>query len=156
MSSFRLSKNARLYFGNIEENSTTGDFDSVWDQYYLSAMVGIKARRRIPKEEEPNKSREFLGEVIEEYNDKRYEIYSAMIVAEIEREAIPWDEKDEIRQLMLKILESTSHTNLTDYGSTILNCYAEHGYKILESKIPEPGELDEFLEQYHNVIESVD
>lgn len=156
MSSFRLSKNARTYFQNIEERSTTGDFDRVWDQYYLSVMAGIKARRRIPTDDEPNQSQEFVGEVIDEYTDQRYEIYSAMIVAEIEREAIPWDEKEEIRQLMLDILDSTSHTNLTDYGSTVLNCYAEHGYKIIESKIPEPGELDEFLEQYHNVLEDLD
>jgi regulator of sigma D len=156
MSSFRLSQNARNYFQNIEEKSTTGEFDRVWDQYYLSAMAGIKARHRVPTEDEPNQSQEFVSEVIDEYSDQRYEIYSAMIVAEIEREAIPWNEKEEIRQLMLDILDSTSHTNLTDYGSTVLNCYAEHGFKIIESEMPEPGELDEFLGAYHQILSDLD
>jgi len=154
--SFRLSSEARKYFHDIEERSTTGQFDSVWDQYYLAAMAGINARQRVPVEDEPPQEQEFVTDVIEDYSDQRYELYSAMIVAEVEREAIPWTEKQEIRDLMLDILDSTSHTNLTDYGATVLNCYAEQGYRLIWSQIAALPELDEFLESYHtDVIQGV-
>lgn len=155
MSSFRLSKEARTYYRDIRDRSTTGAFDSVWDEYYLSAMVGIKARRRVPTDDQPPQEREFVTDVIEDYSDQRYELYSAMIVAEIEREGIPWTEEDEIRTLMLEILDSTSHTNLTDYGARVLNCYAEQGFKIIQNKTPEALELDEFLESYQDVLAEV-
>ena len=155
MSSFRLSQEARNYYREIKDRSTTGEFDSVWDEYYLSAMAGIKARRRVPTDEQPSQEREFVTEVIEDYNDHRYELYSAMIVAEVDREGIPWTEEDEIRGLMLDILDSTSHTNLTDYGSKVLNCYAEQGFKLVQNQIPEAPELDEFLESYHDVLTSL-
>jgi hypothetical protein len=154
--SFRLSSEARKYFHDIEERSTTGAFDWIWDQYYLAAMAGINAQQRVPLDEEPPQEQEFETGVIEGYSDQRYELYSAMIVAEVEREAIPWTEKQEIRNLMLDLLDSTSHTNLTDYGVSVLNCYAEQGYRLIWNQIAAPPELDEFLESYHkDVLESV-
>ena len=151
--SFRLSTEARSYYRQINERSTTGEFDSLWDQYYLSAMAGIKDRSRVPEDDEP--AEEFVADVIQDYEDQKYEIYSTLIVAEIEREGIPWDEKDEIREMMLKILDSSSHTRLSNYGTTVLNCYAEKGFRLVRSEITAPPELDEFLEQYHNYLEDL-
>jgi hypothetical protein len=152
--SFRLSTEARSYYRQINERSTTGEFDSLWDQYYLSAMAGIKDRSRVPEDEEP--AEEFVTDIIQDYEDQKYEIYSTLIVAEIEREGIPWDEKDEIREMMLKILESSSHTRLSNYGTTVLNCYAEKGFRLVRSEITASPELDEFLEQYHNYLEGLE
>jgi hypothetical protein len=151
--SFRLSTEARSYYRQINERSTTGEFDSLWDQYYLSAMAGIKDRSRVPEDNEPPE--EFVTNVIQDYEDQKYEIYSSLIVAEIEREGIPWDEKDEIQDMMMKILDSASHTRLSDYGTTVLNCYAEKGFKLVRSEITAPPELDEFLEQYHSYLEGL-
>lgn len=152
--SFRLSTEARSYYRQINERSTTGEFDSLWDQYYLSALAGIKDRSRVPEDDEP--AEEFVADVIQDYEDQKYEIYSTLIVAEIEREGIPWDEKDEIREMMLKILDSSSHTRLSNYGTTVLNCYAEKGFRLVRSEITAPPELDEFLEQYHNYLEDLE
>ncbi|RLM83823.1 MULTISPECIES: hypothetical protein [Haloferacaceae] len=152
--SFRLSTEARSYYRQINEKSTTGEFDSLWDQYYLSAMAGIKDRSRVPEDDEPGE--EFVTDVIQAYDDQKYEIYSTLIVAEIEREGIPWDEKQEIQDMMLKILDSSSHTRLSDYGTTVLNCYAEKGFRLIRSDITAPPELDEFLEQYQSFLEGLD
>ncbi|WP_096396438.1 MULTISPECIES: hypothetical protein [Halorubrum] len=152
--SFRLSTEARSYYRQINEKSTTGEFDSLWDQYYLSAMAGIKDRSRVPEGDEPGE--EFVTDVIQAYDDQKYEIYSTLIVAEIEREGIPWDEKQEIQDMMLKILDSSSHTRLSDYGTTVLNCYAEKGFRLIRSDITAPPELDEFLEQYQSFLEGLD
>lgn len=152
--SFRLSTEARSYYRQINEKSTTGEFDSLWDQYYLSAMAGIKDRSRVPEDDEPGE--EFVTDVIQAYDDQKYEIYSTLIVAEIEREGIPWDEKQEIQDMMLKILDSSSHTRLSEYGTTVLNCYAEKGFRLIRSDITAPPELDEFLEQYQSFLEGLD
>lgn len=152
--SFRLSTEARSYYRQINEKSTTGEFDSLWDQYYLSAMAGIKDRSRVPEDDEPGE--EFVTDVIQAYDDQKYEIYSTLIVAEIDREGIPWDEKQEIQDMMLKILDSSSHTRLSDYGTTVLNCYAEKGFGLIRSDITAPPELDEFLEQYQSFLEGLD
>lgn len=152
--SFRLSTEARSYYRQINERSTTGEFDSLWDQYYLSAMAGIKDRSRVPEDEEP--AEEFVTDIIQDYEDQKYEIYSTLIVAEIEREGIPWDKKAEIREMMLKILDSSSHTRLSNYGTTVLNCYAEKGFRLVRSEITASPELDEFLEQYHNYLEGLE
>ncbi len=150
--SFRLSNNAREYFDEIEELSSTGEFDSMWDKYYFAAMVGIKARDRVSVEDEPSVE-PFVDSVIEDFRDQKFEIYGALILAEIERQHIPKSEEDEVRELMLSILDSNDPTQLSDYGKQILNCYAERGYKILHGSGPSPTEFDQFLRRYHQILE---
>ncbi len=152
--SFRLSSSARDYFDKIEKNSSTGEFGSMWDKYYLAAMVGIKARDRVRTDEEPT-DEPFVDSVISDYDDQKYEIYAALIMAEIERQNIPKREETEIRHLMLEILDSTDPTRLSSYGKTLLNCYAEQGHKLLENRLPAPAEFDKFLEQYHDTLQEV-
>lgn len=152
--SFKLSDDAKDYFDGIEDNSTTGGFDTMWDMYYLSAMIGIKARERMTQVEEPS-AEPFIDKVIADYEDQKYEIYASLIMAEIERQNIPKQEEAEIRELMLDILDSRDPTRLSSDGKTLLNCYAERGFRILQNKIPTPGDFDLFLKQYHSVLESV-
>lgn len=149
--SFRLSDDARSYFDDIEAEGTTGGFDSMWDKYYFAAMMGIKNRDRVPLDEEPSAD-PFLDSVVDDYEEQKYELYAALIMAEINRQHIPKDEEDEIRELMLNILNSTDPTRLSNHGKQLFNCYAEKGYQILQNSGPTPKEFDEFLRQYHNVL----
>jgi len=150
--SFRLSDNARKYFDEIENSSSTGQFNSMWDKYYFAAMIGIKARDRVSTDDEPSVE-PFVDSVIEDFRDQKFEIYAALISAEVERQYIPKDEEDEIRDLMLSILDSNDPTQLSDHGKQLLNCYAERGYKILQSSGPKPTEFDQFLRRYHQILE---
>lgn len=52
----------------------------------------------------------------------------------------------------VKILDSSSHTRLSDYGNSVLNCYEEKGFRLIRSEITAPPELEEFLELYHGVL----
>ena len=148
----KLSDTAREYFDSIEETSSTGEFDSMWDKYYFAAMVRIKARERETTDDEPTAD-PFVDSVIEDYQDQKFEIYAALITAEIDRQNIPQDAEDEIRELMLSILDSNDLTQLSDYGKKLLNCYAERGHKRLRDAGPAPTEFDEFLRKYHQVLE---
>lgn len=149
---FRLSNAAREYFDSIEKTSSTGGFESMWDKYYFAAMVGIKARDREVIDDEPTAD-PFITAVIGDYQDQKYEIYAALITAEIDRQNIPQDAEDEIRGLMLGILDSSDPTQLSDKGKKLLNCYAERGHKRLRDAGPVPAGFDEFLRKYHQVIE---
>lgn len=154
--SFRLSKEARSYYGNINQVSTINKLDTDWDKYYLSAMAGIKARSRVPDDEEPPAEQEFVDYVIQSYEDQKYEIYGSLIVAEIEREGIPWGQKEEIKQLMLTLLDSNTNTRLSEEGIHVLNCYAEKGSRLIRSEIMPPPQLDEFLERYYELLDEMD
>lgn len=154
--SFRLSKEARSYFGNINKASTINELDSDWDKYYLSAMAGIKVRSRVPDNEEPPAEQEFVDYVIQNYEDQKYEIYGSLIVAEIEREGIPWGQKEEIKQLMLNLLDSESTTRLSEEGTHVLNCYAEKGFRLIRSEITPQPQLDEFLELYYDFLDDLE
>lgn len=149
---FRLSDTAREYFDDIEETSSTGEFESMWDKYYFAAMVGIKAGEREVIDDEPTAD-PFVEGVIEDYQDQKFEIYAGLITAEIDRQNIPQDAEDEIRELMLRILDSRDPTQLSDYGKKLLNCYVERGHKRLRDAGPTPTEFDEFLRKYHQVLE---
>lgn len=148
---FKLSSNARDYFDKIENKSSTGEFDTRWDQYYLAAMIGIKARDRVAIDDEPDTD-PFTQEVIEDYSEQKYEIYASLIFAEIERQNIPKRAEDEVRDLMIEILDSTDPTRLSNKGKQFLNCYAERGFQILKDQGPTPTELDEFLRIYHKTL----
>jgi len=153
--SFRLSKEARSYYGNINQASTINKLETDWDKYYLSAMAGIKARSRVPDDEEPPAEQQFVDYVIKSYDDQKYEIYGSLIVAEIEREGIPWGQKEEIRQLMLTLLDSNSNTRLSEEGTHVLNCYAEKGFQLIRSEITPQPELDQFLEKYYELLDDL-
>lgn len=152
--SFKMSSPARDYFDKIENTSSTGKFDTRWDQYYLAAMIGIRARDRVPIDNEPEAD-PFTQDVIEDYSEQKYEIYAALIYAEIERQNIPKGAEDEIRGLMIEILDSTDVTRLSNKGKKLLNCYAERGFRILKDNGPTPTELDEFLRIYHKTLSEV-
>ena len=153
--SFRLSTEARSYYGNINKASSINELETDWDKYYLSAMAGIKARSRVPDEEEPPAEQEFVDYVIQAYEDQKYEIYGSLIVAEIDRQGIPWGQKEEIRQLMLSLLNSDSNTRLSEVGTRALNCYAEKGSRLIRSEIRPQPELDQFLKEYYELLDTL-
>lgn len=154
--SFRLSKEARSYFGAINEGASITNLETDWDKYYLSVMAGIKARSRVPDEEEPPAEQEFVDYVIQAYEDQRYEIYGSLIVAEVDRQGISWEQKERIRQLMLNILESDTNTRLSEHGTRVLNCYAERGFRLIRSEIQPQPDLNQFLKEYYELLDSLD
>lgn len=153
--SFKLSKEARSYYANINKATSINELETDWDKYYLSAMAGIKARSRVPDEEEPPAKQQFVDYVIQAYEDQKYEIYGSLIAAEIDRQGIPWGQKEEIRQLMLNLLDSDSNTRLSEEGTRALNCYAEKGSRLVRSEIRPQPELDQFLKEYYELLDTL-
>ena len=144
---FRLSKDARQYFLKIEERSTTGKFDTLWDKYYLCLMAGFS---RIKLGKETSASDEIMPTFIQDYSPQRYQIISLLIATEIKRLGIQNDDKENIKQLMLSLLDHTTITNLNDEGHKIMNRYTEGGFEIIREEIPQPYEFDVFMRKYYD------
>lgn len=142
---FKLSDSARKYFRKIETQSTTGKFPHLWDKYYLCFMVGA-LEETLGNEPEGD---EFISEFISEYHDQRYEILGMLVSAEINRTSIPWDDEDKIREIMLDLLNPANTNLLTQDGERLMNKYAQGGYEVMAEEIPEPRQLDDFLQEYH-------
>ncbi len=144
--SFRLSQTARDYFRRIDDNSTTGKFETLWDKYYLCLVSGLVHRRL---GQETGTDAEFITSFIAQYFDQRFEIIAAFVAAEMARKDIPVEEK-EIRRLMVDLLNPNSPTYLTDEGHRLMNRYAEGGFEVIRDAIPDPFEFDLFMKEFYD------
>lgn len=148
---FRLSDEAREYFRSIDQHSSTGKFNTTWDQYYLCFMAGVIERRL----GEPPEADPFIEKFTVDYRDQRYELLASLVSAEIDRKGLPWEDKDGIRDLMMHLLDSSTPTNLSDDGLEMMNRYAEGGFSLIRERIPKPRDLDEFLVAYTTNFSSI-
>ena len=146
---FRLSEEARQYFTKIEERSTTGKFERIWDRYYLCLMAGF-LRKKLGKETPA--SDEFVSTFIQQYSPQRYQIIALLIATEIKRQGIQKDDKENIKDLMLLYLDHQSITSLSDEGHKIMNRYAEGGFESIREEIPQPYEFDVFMREYYDTF----
>jgi hypothetical protein len=68
---------------------------------------------------------------------------------ELDRKAIDSDDKTSIEHEMIKLINPTSATRLSDDGSQLLNLYAAHGFKLLQDYMMPPATVEEFLVAFH-------
>ena len=151
--SFRLSNEVRKYFKKIDANSKTGKFKNMWDYYYLCLMVGF---RNEELGEEISESSEFNKDFPRSYYSNRYQIIAALILAEIRRQGIMKNDSDKIRKLMLELLDTDAVTKISNTGLKRMNRYAEKGFRLINEKIPEPVEMDEFIKKYYEEFIEID
>lgn len=144
--SFKLTKEARAYFDKLDKNSTTGKFENVWDYYYLCLMVGYK---KCKFGEDPTEV-EFNKEFPKVYNAHKNLIIATLISTEIQRQGINRNDEDKIRKLMQDLLDRDSSTKLNSEGITLMNKYADYGFKTINEDIIQPQEMDEFLKIYYD------
>lgn len=142
---FSLSKAAKEYFKKIDDASKTGKFESMWDYYYLCLMAGFKDGRL---GDDPNVE-EFYKEFHSSYDSSKYQIMASLVSAEIRRQGIINADAEEIRKLMLNLLDKDATTKISKDGLKLMNRYADRGFKLITEKIPQPSELDEFIKNYY-------
>ena len=150
---FRLSSKARTYFEKINENSTTGKFETIWDYYYLCLMIGF---RRGELGDEVGSDYEFTKDFPKPYNSKKYQIIASLVLSEMNRQGIPKNDSEDIRKLMLELLDKDAVTKISNEGLKRMNRYAEKGFAVLHEKIPPMKEMDTFLKRYHKEFIEID
>lgn len=142
---FRLSRDAKAYFKKIDDESSTGTFESMWDYYYLCLMIGFRDGKL---GEEPN-TEDFYDRFHSSYDSSKYQIIASLVSAEIRRQGIIITDGEDIRKLMLDLLDKDTTTSVSTNGLKLMNRYADRGFNIINEKIPDPREMDIFLKRYY-------
>ncbi|MFB6306676.1 MAG: hypothetical protein ABEH43_06765 [Flavobacteriales bacterium] len=142
---FQLPKGLRTFFKGIDRSSGA-NFDSMFDKYYLCAVVGMDERKLA--DENRIESDEFVKSYPNPYQEKADAIAGMLIDAEMDRKGIEPDNRNAIEKLMLNLMSLTSPTRLSSKGGSLLNRYSAGGFNILRREIDEPHHLSQFLVLY--------
>lgn len=153
MMAFQISNETRKYFQKINDKSTTGQFEIIWDYYYLCLMVGFRNGELCVNDGE---SSEFINEFPRLYRSNRYQIISALILSEINRQGLAETDSAGIRKLMLELLDKDEPTNISNEGLKRMNMYAEQGFILINEKIPQLYEMSDFIKRYYEEFIEID
>jgi len=149
---FILSENALKYFAKLKKASTSGYFETTWDQYYICLMAGFRTGN-LQSENDNKKGQSFAKNFIKDYIPQKYEIIATLILSEIRRKGIDLTDdittRASVRTMMLELLDQSSATSLSTDGHKLMNEYAEGGFEEIHEIIYEPREFDLFLETYY-------
>lgn len=154
--SFYLHIRARPWFGIKEgvpfaQTSSPGKSTRflMFDAFYCCLLVGLDLRRHGKGEQlEPS---EFTKGYPEDYRSQAELIAGLLVDAELARQDIREDDKQSIEQEMVRLLDLSSVTRLSDEGDRYLNLYAEAGFEKLEERIPAADNVEDFMVAYNSV-----
>jgi hypothetical protein len=144
---FIMSNDAKKFFNKLNE-SKHGRFQYQFDFYYLCLIAGL-----INETPSECKGEEFFDEFPSGFVLQREQIIGLLIATQIKRDKIDVENRDRLERLMLKLVQPDSPTRLSDYGESLMNQYAENGFKRILEKIPlPPTNLDTFLVSYYERV----
>jgi hypothetical protein len=145
--SFVFPKGGRTFFKAIEAPRDGAKKFLMFDAFYCCLLAGFDARRL--GVEGDLESDVFLNGYPEDYKGQADIIAGLLIDAELDLKAIDSDDKTSIEHEMIKLINPTSATRLSDDGSQLLNLYAAHGFKLLQDYMMPPATVEEFLVAFH-------
>ncbi len=140
---FSMSNDAKKYLNKLEE-SKHGKFKVQFDFYYLCLIAGL-----LNETTSGCKGEKFIDDFPGIYVMQREQIIGLLIATQISRDKVDIQNRERIERLMLKLVKPDSPTRLSEEGETLMNQYAENGFKRIVEKIPTPpNNLDTFLVSY--------
>ncbi len=149
--SFQLRRDVDEWFSNIKVGKTQ-QIKTDFDLYYFCLMIGLATKSK-NNPSERCKCRDFIDYFVRDYQSQQNLIIGLLIRAELENLGISLDEKDATKKQLLKLIDPSSQTNLTDEGIDKINAYASGGFDYLRAKIGEkPHHLENFLQSYVKIL----
>lgn len=148
-----LGPNARLYFSELEKNSSSGKFKILLQKYWLCAYVGLLADKKESREENDKWVNDYFPAPLK---SNQHLIRASAFFRYAERLGYTANDEDELLQGMKDFFDDDKGTKLGDDGLDTLDEYAAGGFAIIRSKIPEPNDLSMFLVDYVNLIEGLE
>lgn len=145
--SFIFPKGARDFFKGIDKQREGGHKFIMFDQYYCCLLAGVESRRI--GSEEDLEGEPFINAYPEDYRSQADIIAGLLIDAELDRKAIASEDKASIEQEMVRLLNPTSPTRLSEEGNRLLNLYAAEGFRLVHDRMMPPASIEEFLVAYH-------
>lgn len=145
--SFVFPKSARDFFRSIDKQREGPTKFIMFDQYYCCLMVGLDTRRI--GTEDDLEGEVFLNAYPEDYRSQADIVAGLLIDSELERKGVASEDRASIEREMVRLLNPTSPTRLSEDGNNLLNLYAAEGFKLIQERIMPPAGLEEFLVAYH-------
>lgn len=142
-----MSSEARAYFRKLSKTKH-GKLKLQFDFYYLCLIAGFLDERF-----SECKGEKFVDEFPSDFLIQRDQIIGLLIATEISRNKIDLKNRQRIEGIMLKLVKPDSPTQLSSEGESLMNQYAEYGFKRILEEIPTPPiNLDSFLVRYYEKI----
>ncbi len=154
--SFQLRLDVDEWFSNINKGKTQ-QIKTDFDLYYFCLMMGLATKSK-NNPSERCKCRDFIDYFVSDYQSQQNLIIGLLIRAELENLGISLDEKDAVKKQLLKLIDPSRQTNLTDEGIDKMNAYASGGFDYLRQKFSsKPNHLENFLQRYVKILrEAID
>ena len=147
---FRMRQDAENWFSNIRDQKP---IQTKFDLYYFCLMVGLATGRRSDPVKRCPTVTDFVDNFVKDYKPYQRLIIGLLIRAELSRQGISVNEKDEVRRLFVELVDPMSPTNLTDTGMERINEYSSGGYDYLAEKLnSKPYHVEEFLRTYSKLL----
>ncbi|OZH52560.1 hypothetical protein AFK68_23595 [Hydrocoleum sp. CS-953] len=154
--SFQLRLDVDEWFSNINKGKTQ-QIKTDFDLYYFCLMMGLATKSK-NNPSERCKCRDFIDYFVSDYQSQQNLIIGLLIRAELENLGISLDEKDAVKKQLLKLINPSIQTNLTDEGIDKMNAYASGVFDYLIQKFSsKPNHLENFLQRYVKILrEAID
>lgn len=154
--SLRLPKTAVEFFIHIQEYPMTGVRFMDIDKYYACLMLGLRASE-LGREDDLAPSFLAAGAGYPDAYKPTADLIAGLLVdAEIRRNNINPNDRDEIERETVKLLQPRSALGLSNKGIELLNRYAARGFEYLRAELSSPRSLEVFLLGYGRVWKTLE
>ena len=151
--SFRLRQDTKDWFSNIQDNKSR-QINTDFDLYYFCLMLGLATGKYSNPINKCKKYSDFTDYFVKDYKSHQNLILGLLIRAELSKLGISLDEKEDTKKHLIKLIDPSSTTNLTNEGIDSMNAYASGGFDYLtENFDSKPYHVEEFLISYTKLLQ---
>ncbi len=155
--SLRLPSSAAKFFLHVPEYPLSGIRFMDIDKYVACLMLGLRAGE-LGREEDLTTS-SFLApgaSYPDAYKPAADFISGLLVDAEIRRNNISPNDRNQIEAETVKLLQPRSAMGLSEKGIDFLNLYAARGFEHLQAEMGAPRSLEVFLLEYARIWSALD
>lgn len=151
---FRIRNESDRWFDELA-TSEKNLFRTKFDLYYLFYLFGISNMNKNPGASGTESTHDLIDYFPQEYSGFQYMIVGLLVITELKRLGISFDDKESVQEKFEEIVDPESKAKLTSKGFSLMNDYASSGFELLQERIGGRPELaTEFLiKVYENLKE---
>ncbi len=155
--SLRLPNTAAEFFVHVPEYPLTGVRFMDIDKYFACLMLGLRAGELGREEDLATPTFLAYGAGYPDAYKPAADFVSGLLVdAEIRRNNINPNDRDQIEGETVKLLQPRSAMGLSEKGIDFLNRYAARGFEHLQAEMGAPRSLEVFFLEYARVWKALD
>lgn len=148
---FRLREDAERWFSEIDGR---GPIKTKFDLFYFCLMAGFAAGRYEDISQDHIYTREIVDYFIEPYKKSKNLIIGLLVITELKKRGVSMSEKNSVREVLVKLVTSSSSTGLTESGLRAINSYASGGFEVIsESRDVKPYMPAEWLRDISRIMQ---